>query len=133
MTTNDEIICKSIQNDISNNTYVKNRLEIVSPYPLYDEYELNMRRKAEILKYNNNKNISNTKKQKNANSLKGYKQYNILTNNCEYIDELKVYKPSYYSNVPGNTLLYYNKNIPLYKYNSSNYSNTYSFLNYTYR
>lgn len=98
-----------------------------SPYPLYSSYELDMRRKAEILKYNNNnsntKTNNLTKKQQLSYVVSRFSGGGVsaeLTKKCSEINNTKsIPLPNYYSGVPGPiTMLYYNPDIPLYKYSS---------------
>lgn len=86
----------------------------ISPYPNYKQYELDMRRKAEILEYkaSNKPSLQNslTKSQKYAQLMNG----TFKPKNCP---DTIIYKPTYYSNVPGPVQdLYLNPDIPLYNY-----------------
>jgi len=87
-----------------------------SPYPTYTQYELDMRRKAEILQYRaNNKNTM----QNNLTQTELYSQmvngsYQI-TNQTTSCPDAMIKKPTYYSDVPGPIQnLYFNPEIPLY-------------------
>lgn len=86
-----------------------------SPYPTYTKYELDMRRKAEILEYksSNKGTLQNTftKSQKYSQIVNGiYQPKNNCPNTIQYI-------PTYYSDVPGPVeYLYLNPDIPLYNY-----------------
>lgn len=124
MTTND---CAARLNAMLNNIppvrYVPN-----SPYPTYTQYELDMRRKAEILKYKKNSTQSNgiTQKQKYTQIVKSVgRQTNVtqsLNNQCSVIDSPTVFYPplpASYSGVPGGGMLYCNPNIPVYNYKES--------------
>lgn len=71
--------------------------------------ELDMRRKAEVLKYTNNA-ISQTKSQRFAYIAKR-KTNNTNGTSCGYVNTPAF--PTSASNVPGNQLLYLNPNIPL--------------------
>ena len=99
-----------------------NRLTQVSPYEtgVYSKYQLDMRRKAEILKYNNPSQAGGkvTKATKFAQTLKGRSSLIRTTqNNTACVDE---YTLSNRSGIPGPAIpLYLDNNIPLY-----NYSNT---------
>lgn len=100
----------------------------INPYPLFTPKQLDMRRKAEILKYNNNKTSTKTnnltKKEAYALLAKGnsnpYSQFTInqlqgQTTTCN----ADITKPTWSTqcNVPGPpTLLYYDPEIPLYNY-----------------
>lgn len=94
-----------------------NRIEIQSPYPNYSQYELDMRRKAEILKYNNSNTTSQinnkmTKKQQYSSVTRNIK--NVASNECPNIST-----PSSSSDIPGPlTYLTLNNNIPLYNFKS---------------
>lgn len=97
-----------------------------SPYPQYTQYQLDMRRKAEILKYNNSGTKTNnpTKKQKFAyivNRAAGGGVSASLSSQCANSDEgASTPLPSYYSGVPGPvTMLFYDPSIPLYRYSSA--------------
>ena len=87
-----------------------------SPYPQYTQYELDMRRKAEILQYKaTNKNTMQnnlTKSQIYSQMVNGTYQLNPVTNNCP---DTIISRPTYYSDVPGPAQnLYLNPEIPLY-------------------
>jgi hypothetical protein len=87
-----------------------------SPYPQYTQYELDMRRKAEILQYKaTNKNTMQnnlTKSQIYSQIVNGTYQVNPVTNNCP---NTIISRPTYYSDVPGPAQnLYLNPEIPLY-------------------
>lgn len=94
-----------------------NRIEIQSPYPNYSQYELDMRRKAEILKYNNSTTTSQinnkmTRKQQYSSVTRNIK--NVASNECPNIST-----PSSSSDIPGPlTYLTLNNNIPLYNFKS---------------
>tara|TARA_Y100000816_G_C26079012_1_gene568429 strand:- start:1210 stop:1584 length:375 start_codon:yes stop_codon:yes gene_type:complete len=79
--------------------------------------EYNMRRKAEILKYNENKIKDNsvTKLAKYARIVKGERFRNrIALTNCSKK------APAYHSGVPGNKLLFLNPSTPLYDFGNPN-------------
>jgi len=98
-----------------------------SPYPNYSQYQLDMRRKAEILKYSNNASSTKTN---NPTKKQLYSHINVqatngnnaisLTDQCSNTDDgATTPLPNYYSGVPGPVMmLFYDKNIPLYKYSS---------------
>jgi len=112
------------------------RFNPISPYPANTQYELDMRRKAEILQYNKNSTQKGriTKAQKWANLVKGPFQRNTQTTivrdiSGEIIDytvyntvascPLDKYIPTLSSScdVPGPIItLQYNPDIPLYNY-----------------
>ena len=90
-----------------------------SPYPTYTQYELDMRRKAEILQYKaTNKNTMQnniTKSQIYSQMVSGSYQMSNQTISCP---DTIIAKPSYYSDVPGPVeYLYLNPEIPLYNLN----------------
>ena len=93
------------------------RLNIISPYIyetnnqlVYTQNDFDMRRKAEILKYNNNSNLNNNNKQKYSFLSKK----TTKTKNCP--DSNKA-KPSSSSDVPGKIIQLSEKtDVPLYKY-----------------
>ena len=106
-----------------------NRIMPISPYPEFKRSELDMRRKVEILKYQNN--ATNTK----TNNFSKKQQWSMLVNgvsknqsqvkikennsiNCP-LDEF-IPKLTTASDVPGNVImLQYNPSIPLYNYVSN--------------
>jgi hypothetical protein len=99
------------------------RLSLISPYPIYTQSQLDMRRKAEILKYNNNaqstKTNNLTKKQQWSMLVNGStqnpSQYDIINKNvkCEKDKPMS----SSASGVPGKPImLQYDETIPLYNY-----------------
>jgi hypothetical protein len=105
----------------------------ISPYPTYTQFQLNMRRKVEILKYsanNSNSKTNNfTKSEKWKQLVSGnyqrrtIPQYDIrqATDNNNVIDCSSNYSipiPSSSSGIPGPTVyLYEDPAIPLYNYN----------------
>ena len=112
-----------------------------SPYPTYTQYELDMRRKAEILQYkaNNTNTMQNnpTRAQLYSQMVNGYYQPTNQTPSCP---ENMIPKPTYYSDVPGPIQnLYLNPEIPLYNlqvtrdYTDLFYSNNdkWSYTSYT--
>lgn len=104
------------------------RLNIVSPYPQYTQYELNMRRKAEILKYDtsNSKTKNLTKAERFAQLTQGSTQRRSYTN--QQLQDISIGKnqcpddrtlPTLTTscNVPGPIqVLQLNPQIPLYNY-----------------
>ncbi len=110
------------------------RTEIISPYGgQYTQYDLNMRRKAEILKYAGNQSSTKTnaltKREKFAllargNSARAYPStINVDAACAQNLAQIQ-YTPSYYSDVPGpTTLLYEDDSVPLYMFatNERNY------------
>lgn len=104
------------------------RVNIVSPYPKFTAFDLNMRRKAEILKY------SNTTSSTKTNSLTKKQKWSLLVNgkippvsqqfiaNCkegmQNLDTMPMISTA--SGVPGPpTYLYLDPNIPLYNLKNS--------------
>jgi hypothetical protein len=93
------------------------RLNIISPYIyatnnqlVYTQNDFNMRRKAEILKYNNNSNLNNNNKQK-------YSFLSKKTTKTKKCPDSNNAKPSSSSDVPGKIIqLSENTDVPLYKY-----------------
>ena len=124
------------------------RMNLMSPYPTYTQQQLNMRRKAEILKYSNNtsstKTNNLTKAQKWAQLASGmsqtksyttltgyepdtsgvYQQYIQKFNNNSCPNDGLIPTPTSSCNVPGPiTYLIRDESIPLYNYISSINSN----------
>jgi len=95
-----------------------------SPYPKFTEYQLNMRRKAEILAYKHNGDSLGvlTKSQQWANLAKNPRQlYKKSSLPCP--DESLAYSLSSSCDVPGPIItLYKDKNVPLYNFGYSPYS-----------
>lgn len=94
------------------------RLNIISPYTyennnnqlIYTQNDFDMRRKAEILKYNNNSNLNNNNKQK-------YSFLSKKTTKTKKCPDSNKAKPSSSSDVPGKIIqLSENTDVPLYKY-----------------
>jgi hypothetical protein len=110
----------------------------VSPYNgTVTQFDLDMRRKAEVLKYNKNTNGKLTKKQNWTQTVAGslqrrtYSQTAIQTiisgGVCDDINRIPI--PTTSSGVPGPVMnLYYDPSIPLYNY--STLSNAYGTENY---
>jgi len=115
------------------------RINIVSPYPQYSSFQLNMRRKTEILKYNssqqNTKSNSITKKQNFANLSKVsnvISQYQINEPYSNVLCNLNVTKPTLSTacNIPGPPIiLQYDPNIPLYNYGNYKDNRPYGIIN----
>lgn len=109
----------------------------ISPYPAYTQFQLNMRRKAEILKYSSNKSSSQTnnltKKEKWA------KLSNAKNNKIIYCpNDLALPTLSSSCDVPGPiTVLYNDNNVPLYNFasNTASYAvnNITEIINYSTR
>ena len=103
------------------------RFNLVTPFPLFTQHQLDMRRKVEILKYNGNQQNTKTnnlsKKEKWALLSKGVSisntsQYTISNNTKVCASDLS--KPTLTSscNVPGPLMyLQYDPDVPLYNYN----------------
>ena len=107
--------------DCSNNepvlkTVIRTWERYTPPIPSsdYSTYQYDMRRKAEVLKYNKNKiNDSNGTKKFNFSRIVNSKRYNNrVANNCSTIKK----KSSSASNVPGNQVLFYDSSVPLLRY-----------------
>jgi hypothetical protein len=95
-----------------------------TPYLTNTQFELDMRRKAEILKYQKNNSQTNqqTKKQKFTYLVSkptgGITTSSTKARQCAAYDNLYKPLPNYFSGVPGPTsLLWYDASIPLYNYN----------------
>jgi hypothetical protein len=92
----------------------------ISPYPQYKQFDLNMRRKAEILKYSSNSSSTQT------NNLTRKEKWAKISN-AKYGGNVlfcpnDIFLPTLSSscNVPGPiTVLYNNPNIPLYNFASN--------------
>lgn len=101
-----------------------------SPYLQgYTQSQLNMRRKAEILKYSGNKQNTKanslTKKELYAQAMKGRNRIDLKTvvNNVVCPTDEIIYTPSSSSGVPGSVVnLYLDNNVPLYNYMKTNES-----------
>lgn len=137
------IICSTITPILDQKRAVANfnipppRLNLVSPYPNFTQYQLNMRRKAEIFKYSsfqqNSKTNNFTKKQIYTNLARNpsaniISQYQISEPQSSYSnlvclsDKLKP-TLSTACGVPGPpVILQYDPDVPLYNYNNSNRS-----------
>lgn len=114
------------------------RLNPISPYPANSKEDLDMRRKAEVLKHQGPQKSTQmntlTKKQKFAQVIRGYnpEQKSIMSNRfsleqLNFCDSKNNQTLSSSSDVPGPPiLLYLDKSVPLYNY--SNEHRTYSDL-----
>lgn len=123
------------------------RFNPISPYPTYTKYELDMRRKAEILQYNKNSTQKGriTKAQQWANLVKGQfqrsTQTQVVYDTCGNVIDTTVYNtiascpqdkylptPSSSSDVPGPIItLQYDPNVMLYNYADG--ENTFGIIN----
>lgn len=99
------------------------RITLVSPYDKYTQYQLDMRRKAEVLQYRNGPTRAGgfTKKQLFAKTVTLTNPSSINTRNlaeqCASIDTtLSKPMPASASGVPGGGFLFYDPSIPLYNY-----------------
>jgi hypothetical protein len=99
------------------------RINLVSPYPLYDAYQLNMRRKAEILQYANNQTSTKTnnltKKQKWSQMVTQTSIQRSITNCRKKTVHEQLTLPTWTtsSDIPGKPIqLTLDPTIPLYKY-----------------
>ena len=99
------------------------RFELVSPFPKFTQYQLDMRRKVEVLKYDrqNSKVPSYTKKTQFSRIMKGLNPplpITTATLNCPNDEYLPT--PSYNSGIPGPPIsLKFDPNVPLYNFTSS--------------
>lgn len=100
------------------------RFNLVNPYPLFTQSQLDMRRKVEILKYNGNKQNTKTnnltKKEHFALLSRGRTNSQISRYNNTNVCVSDLTKPTLTSscNVPGPLVyLQYNPDVPLYNYN----------------
>lgn len=103
------------------------RFEVVSPYPQYSTFQLNMRRKVEILKYNSSQ--QNTK----TNGLTKKQKYAYLAKTKNILSEYKISQPyenrdcnenmptlSTSCDIPGPLIiLQYDPSVPLYNYGNN--------------
>lgn len=101
------------------------RLSLISPYGgKYTKYDLDMRRKAEVLKYQTQSSKSNsklTKKQKFAQIVNSANAYTPEQNSaCTSDNNTIIKKYSSSSNVPGKAvILYLDPSVPLYNFSNS--------------
>lgn len=107
------------------------RLELVSPYPLFNQFQLNMRRKTEILQYDNfrqnTKTNNMTKKERYAYLATNRNSSNISQNGISQQSQTLACienrtKPTLTTacDVPGKPIiLEYDPTVPLYNYNES--------------
>ena len=93
---------------------------------LYTDHNIKMRRKAEVLKYKNNNNkltkrqqwaaLSNRSRQSIPDLTGVVKKGNAyVVQNC--VNTTLIKYPSSASNVPGNTMLWFDNNTPFFKMN----------------
>jgi hypothetical protein len=86
-----------------------------SPYPTFTEYQLNMRRKVEILKYIPTNMSTQTNTETKTQYWSKIAQSNVRRKICTINDNISV--PTSSSNVPGPVIdLYYDPTVPLYNY-----------------
>lgn len=99
------------------------RFTPVNPYPQFTQFQLNMRRKAEILTYSNTqsngKTNNLTKAQQYARVISGSTRLNVTNanNNGCPVDKYRP-TPSSSSDVPGGLMLYQDPAVPLYRFQS---------------
>lgn len=121
------------------------RLTLTSPYPQFTQNQIDMRRKAEILKYDNsnqNKRLTKNEKWRQAvNKNTRNQMYSALVNydaSGNYTvtrkysrvcpDDRFISTPTYACDVPGPIMnLTYNSDVPLYNY--ATYNRSYSIIN----
>jgi hypothetical protein len=90
------------------------RYEPISPYPEFTKDALDMRRKAEILQYNKNNNSKLTGRQRYTQIVSGL---GVKRTTASCPDDLYLASPTSSCDVPGPIVnLYYDKDVPLYKY-----------------
>lgn len=106
---------KSLYLAYTNEAIPRTRDNIISPYPQFNKLQLDMRRKAEILKYNQQASkVGNLTKAQKWSLLNKSKP--AVRNACPISNDI-IYTPSSSSNVPGKViLLYEDPQIPLYKF-----------------
>lgn len=130
-------ICNAVEQVRQRSLFNKpvSRYETISPYPAFTQFQLNMRRKAEVLQYKPSSinNLSNnlTKRQVLARTLSGLGQVGSTNKNSSCQNDIYLPTPSYKSDVPGKPFnIYLDPNIPLYNFTSNvlNQSNNYSEL-----
>ena len=102
------------------------RNTIQSPYPQYTQQQLDMRRKAEILKYagnkQNTKTNSLTRTERYAQAMRNRNRVDLTTtvNNVSCPDDTIIYTSSSASGVPGPSIpLYLDNSVPLYNYETN--------------
>ena len=129
--TFDALLCAQLtaKRQLRLTTIPPTRVELQeSPYTTYTKYQLDMRRKAEILKYNkNNKTNKMTKAQEWSSIVNGNGPVNqsrinaiINNNNPECPDDLLIPTPTSSSDIPGPIInLVYDETVPLYNYNKN--------------
>jgi hypothetical protein len=128
-------ICQErLQAQLTNKPPPRNELQ-PSPYELgFTKFQLDMRRKAEILEYSavkqNTKTNNPTRSQKWSNFVNNRSRVsqsliNDIANNTQPVqqacpDDRLIPKPTYASNVPGPIIdLVYDPNVPLYNYQNN--------------
>lgn len=114
----DIIICNSLaqRNKFLSLLTPQPRYVAVSPYPTYNQKQLDMRRKIQVLKYEKNSTQASkiTKSQKWSQLVNNNLRYNICNKN-PYLPT-----PSSSCGVPGPlTILTYDPTVPLYNYSTS--------------
>jgi len=110
---------------------------IYTQYPQYSKRDLDMRRKAEILKYSSNQMSSQTNSMTNnqkwaAIATKNYRSASLYTTQLSSIDcsmsQLKS-TPTSACDVPGPIIyLYDDEKVPLYNYANQNSSRAYGII-----
>lgn len=123
--------CKQRKLQMQFNVPMGNRFNIISPYTNISpdkinafKYELDMRRKAEVLKHSGPQKSNHinqfTKAEKYAQIIRGYSPYQKYVSSgrvSEACDASSNVFPSSSSDVPGPIVpLYYDKSVPLYNY-----------------
>lgn len=109
----------------------------ISPYPAYTQFQLNMRRKAEILRYSSNTSSSQTNNL--TRKEKWAKLANAKNNKIIYCpNDLSLPTLSSSCDVPGPiTVLYNDNNVPLYNFasNTASYAvnNATEIINYSFK
>lgn len=96
------------------------RFDLVSPFPFFTKFQLDMRRKVEILKYDrqDSKAPVYTKKTNFSRIMQGYnKKLPIAETTIDCSANEYLPTPSYYSGIPGPPItLKLDPNVPLYNY-----------------
>lgn len=121
------------------------RYQLVSPYALHTQFQLNMRRKTEILKYNNNqqntKTNNLTKNQRyaylanngvNGNGISAYQKYLQKLDTTECVTDNLIPTSTTACDVPGPPMmLQYDPYVPLYNYGNYLTNRSYSIISET--
>jgi hypothetical protein len=111
------------------NNVPSSRFELISPYPTYTQQQLNMRRKAEILKYNHSSQSNRiTRSEQWAQYARGTSSTSRFVNRVDPASNVlpcgsddMIPTPSSSCNVPGPiTFFVRDVTIPLYLYQSNN-------------